>query len=112
MFYFVNFHLFSAGGRHLSNFAELPCLIDITQELHTKVQGMILSTNISTTLMYNVLRLWSQYLNRCVAASASEVVESPGVSVPNCIEPILVNLEGGALRGKKSIGTPNIPHCR
>ena len=41
----------------------------------------------------------SQYLNRCVAASASEVEEAPGASAPFSLEPILVELEGGRYNG-------------
>ena len=42
---------------------------------------------------------WSQYLNRCVAASDLEVEEAPGSSVPFYLEPILVDLEGGRYIG-------------
>ena len=46
-----------------------------------------------------MLRRWSQYLNRYVAASASEVEEARGASVPFSLEPILVELEGGRYIG-------------
>ena len=36
-----------------------------------------------------------QYLNRCVAASDSEVLEAPGAIVPFSIKRILVDLEKG-----------------
>ena len=45
------------------------------------------------------LRRWRQYLNRCMVASASEVVEAPGASAPFSLEPILVNLKGGRYIG-------------
>ena len=72
-FAFVASQLFSTGGRHSSAVAELLRLIERLEELHTEVQGMISSPHLVTTLLYDVSRRWSQYLNRCVAASASEV---------------------------------------
>ena len=45
--------------------------------------------------MYNVSRRWIQYLNRYMDASALEVVEAPGDSVPFSLKPILVDMEGG-----------------
>ena len=63
------------------------------------MQGNISSPHLATTLLYDVLRRWSQYLNMCVAASASEVEEAPGASVPFSLEPILVELEGGRYIG-------------
>ena len=50
-FAFSASHLFSAGGRHSSTFAELLCLIERLEELHTDVQGMISSPHLSTTLL-------------------------------------------------------------
>ena len=41
MFAFVALHLFSAGRRHSSAVAELLRLINILEELHTKLQGKI-----------------------------------------------------------------------
>ena len=72
-FTFVASHLFSAGGRHSSAVAELLRLVERLEELHTEVQGMISFPHLATTLLYDVSRRWSQYLNRCMAASASEV---------------------------------------
>ena len=60
---------------------------------------MISSPHLATTLLFDVSRRWSQYLNRCVAALASEVEEAPGASVPFSLEPILVYLEGGRYTG-------------
>ena len=59
------------------------------------MQGVISSPHLATTLLYDVSRWWIQYLNRCMAASASEVVEAPGASFPFSLKPILVELEGG-----------------
>ena len=70
-FAFVASHLFSVGGRHSSAVAELLRLIEILEELHTKVQGMISSPHLVTTLLFDVSRRWSLYLNRCVAVLAS-----------------------------------------
>ena len=94
-FAFVALHLFSEGGRHSSAIADLLCLIKMLEETHTKVQGMISSPHLATTLLYSVSRQWSQYLNRCMAASASKVVEDPGISAPFSLEPIMVELGGG-----------------
>ena len=60
---------------------------------------MISSPHLATTLLFDVLRRWSQYLNRCMAALASEVEEAPGANVPFLLEPILVKLEGGCYIG-------------
>ena len=60
---------------------------------------MISSPHLSTTLLFDVSRRWSQYLNRCVAASASELEEAPGASVLFSLEPILIKLEGGQYIG-------------
>ena len=71
-FAFVASHIFSAGGQHSSAVAELLCLIKRLKELHTKVQGIISSPHLSTTLLYNVSRRWILYLKRCVAVLASD----------------------------------------
>ena len=94
-FAFVALQLFCAGGDHLSAVVEPLRLIERLEELQTEVQGMISSPHFATTLLFDVLRRWSHYLNRCVAASASEVVEALGASVPFSLKPILVDLEGG-----------------
>ena len=98
-FDFVALHLYSAGVRHSSAVAELLNLIERLEEIHTEVQGMISSPHLTTILLYDVLRQWSQYLNRCVAASDSEVVEAPGASVPFSLEPIMVEMEGSRYIG-------------
>ena len=91
-FAFFALHLFSAGGRHSSAVSELLCLIERLEELHTEFQEMILSPHLATTLVFDVSRRWSQYLKRCLAASDSKVVESPGGSVPFSLEPIMVEM--------------------
>ena len=83
----------------MSAVAKLLRLIERLEELHTKVQGMISSPHLAMTLLYDVLRRWIQYLNKCVNTSASEVEEAPGASVPFSLEPILVELEGGRYIG-------------
>ena len=60
---------------------------------------MISYLHLATTFLYDASRRWSQYLNRCMAALASEVVEAPGASSPLSLEPILVELEGGLYIG-------------
>ena len=98
-FAFVASHLFSTEERHLSTVAKLLRLIERLEELHTEMQGIISSPHRSTTVLFDVLWRWSQYLNRCVAALASEVEEAPGDSVPFSLKPILVELEGGRYTG-------------
>ena len=84
-FAFVASHLFSAGRRHSSALAELLCLIERLEELHTELWGVISCPHLATTFLYDVSRRWIQYLNRCVAA-----LEAPGASFPFSIEPIMV----------------------
>ena len=79
----------------MSAVAKLLRHIEMLEELHTEVQGVISSPHLATTLLFDVSRRWIQYLNRCVAASASEVEDAPGASFIFSLEPILVNLEGG-----------------
>ena len=98
-FDFVASHLLSAGGHHSSAVAELLHLIGRLEELHTEVQGMISSPHLAMILLFDVLWRWSQYLNRCVTASASGVVEAPEASAPFSLESILVDLEGGRYIG-------------
>ena len=56
---------------------------------------MISPPHLATTLLFNVSRQWSLYLNRCVDASALESLDSPGCQVPFSLDPILAELEGG-----------------
>ena len=56
---------------------------------------MISLPHLDTSLLYDVSRRWSQYLNRCMVVLSSEVVEAPGVSIPFFPEPIMVDMEGG-----------------
>ena len=88
-------HLLSTNGRHSSAITELLRLIEIMEELHTEVQGMISSLHLSTTLLFDVSRQWILYLNRCVAALVLESLDTPGCCAPFPLEPILSALEGG-----------------
>ena len=92
--FFVS-HLFSACGRHSSSVADLFRLIEMMEKILTEVQGVISYHHLDTTLLFELLRQWRQYLNRCVAASAYEVVEALGASAPFSLEPIMVDLEEG-----------------
>ena len=94
-FAFVVLHLLSAGRRHPSAIAEIIFLIEILEELHIKVQGMISSLHLTTTLLFGASRRWSLYLDMCVAVSALESLDAPGCCVPFSLEPILAELEGG-----------------
>ena len=53
-FAFVLSHLFSTAGRQASALAELLCLIERLEELHAKVQGMIIPPHLATKLLYDV----------------------------------------------------------
>ena len=55
-FAFAMSHLFSAGRSHLSAVADLLCLIERLEKLHTKVQGMISPPHLATTLLFDVSR--------------------------------------------------------
>ena len=96
-FAFVASNLFSTGGRHLSAVAELLRLIKSLEYLNTRVQGMISSSNLTTTLLYNVSQCWGLYLIMCVATSDSKALEAPGAKFLFSPEPILVEIEGGAM---------------
>ena len=56
---------------------------------------MIASPHLGTTLLYDVSRWWSLYLNRCVTESSFEDVGASVVTVPFLLDPILLKLEGG-----------------
>ena len=64
IFAFVASHLFSVGGQQSPAIAGILRLIERMEELHTKVQRIISSPHLSMTLLYNVLRRWSQNLHR------------------------------------------------
>ena len=53
-FFFVDSRLFYLGGCHLSAVAELLRLVNNMEKVHTKVQGMISSHQLATTLIYDV----------------------------------------------------------
>ena len=80
----------------MSAVAELLRLIERLEDLHTEVQGRISFPHLATALLFDVLQRWSWYLNRYVAALASEVEEAMGASVHFSLKPILVELEGGS----------------
>ena len=58
-FAFVALHLFSADRLHFSTVTKILCLIERLEELHIKVQRMISSPHLATTLLYDVSRRWS-----------------------------------------------------
>ena len=60
MFAFVTSHLLSAVSRHSSVVADILCLVERLEDTHTKVYWIISSPHLSTTLIYDVLRRWSQ----------------------------------------------------
>ena len=98
-FAFITSYLFSAGRRHLSAVADLFRIIKRLGGIHPEVQGMISSPHLSTTFLYDMSRQWSHYLNKCMSASDSEVVEAPGGGVLFYLKPILVDLEEGCYIG-------------
>ena len=63
------------------------------EDLHTKVQGMITSPHLYTTLLYDVFRRWSLYLNKCMGVSSSEVLVATRSMVPFFIKIILLYFE-------------------
>ena len=76
----------------MSAVAKILRLIEKLEELHNEVQGMTSSPYLNTTLLFDVSWRWSQYLNRCVAALALELVEAPGGKIPFSLKPILVDM--------------------
>ena len=60
---------------------------------------MISSPHLAMPLLFDMLRRWSLYLNRCVAAVASDFVDALGCQVPFSLEPIMTDLEGGRYVG-------------
>ena len=60
---------------------------------------MITTPHLPKTFLYNVLRLWSLYLNRCVIALSSEDVGAAGSTATFSLEPIFLELEGGCYVG-------------
>ena len=56
---------------------------------------MISSPLLATSLIYYVSRRWSLYLNKCVAALASKLLEAPGANNLFSLNSILVEIEGG-----------------
>ena len=62
---------------------------------------MISFPHLAITLLFDVLRLWNQYLNRCDTASASRW-KAPGASISFYLKQILVNLEGASTSDQSS----------
>ena len=56
---------------------------------------MISYPHLATELLFDVSQRWSKYLNMCMVASTSEVVEATGERDPFYLEPILVKLDKG-----------------
>ena len=92
----VNLHIFSAIGIHSSSVTELLCLIEILEDHHTKVKGVISSPQLAISLIYDVSWRWIQYLNRCVNVSALGVLESPGSIFLFYLKLILVRMDRGS----------------
>ena len=99
MFALVASHLFSAGGRHSSTIAEILRIVERLEEIHTKVQGVISSPHIATTLLFDLSRQWSLYLNKCMSESASEPLDTSGSHVTFSLDKILSDLDGGRYVG-------------
>ena len=56
---------------------------------------MISSPKLTTILLYDVLRRWSLYLNRCVAVLASEALDTLRANAPFTLDPMLLKLDCG-----------------
>ena len=56
---------------------------------------MITQPHLSTTLLYDVSKMWSMHLNICVSASSLEDVGVPGEMGTLSIYPILLDLDSG-----------------
>ena len=63
------------------------------------MQSMISSPYLSTTLLFDLSQRWSQYLDRCMAASVSESLDVLGCYVAFLMEPILAELDQGQYVG-------------
>ena len=98
-FAFVALHLFSAERGHVAAFTDILHLIVRPEDIHTKVHGMMTSSCLATTLIYDVSRQWSLHINRCISASFSNYLGATGSVVTFLIDPILVDLEGGRYMG-------------
>ena len=83
----------------MSAVTELLRLVERLEELHNKVQGVISSPHLATTLIFDVSGRWILYLNRYVAALVSDYLNAPGSHAPFLLKPILSELEGGRYMG-------------
>ena len=63
------------------------------------MQVIISPPHLVMALIFDVLRQWSLYLNRCMTASAFESLDDPRCQVPFLLDPILYELEGGRYVG-------------
>ena len=95
----ITLHIFSKGGIYASSVAEILHLINILEEIHTEVQGIITSPHLATTLIFDVSRQWSLYLSRCVVVSLLGYLGAPGAIVPFTLDIILLYMEGGVISG-------------
>ena len=78
---------------------ELLCIIERLEDIHTKVHGMIKPLHLATKMLFDMLRRWSLYLNRCVTMSSLEDVGAPRTTVPFYVETIFLELEVGGYVG-------------
>ena len=51
-FAFVALHIFSTVGRHVTAFMELLFIIEVLEEIHTEMQGIIKFPHLATTSLY------------------------------------------------------------
>ena len=63
-FAFVASQLFPGGGLHELAVGDILHLIEILEDIHTEVKGMIPPPYLAMPLLYDVSRSWSLYLNR------------------------------------------------
>ena len=94
-FSFAVLHLFSAGGTHEVAITEILRLIENMEDLHTNTQGMITPLHLAKTLMIDVYRRRSLYLNRCGAASSSKDLGLPRATATFSIDSTPLKFEGG-----------------
>ena len=104
-FDFVALHLFSSGGQQTVEVTNILHFIERLDKLHTEVQVVITSPHLSITLLYDLLRRYRLYLNRCMMASSLELLGVPRKTVHFSLEPVLLYMEGGFYVGPLLIGT-------
>ena len=94
-YYFAVLHLLSAGGTHEVEITEILRPIENMEDLHTNTQGIITPPHIDKTIMLDVYRLRSLYLNRCGAASSSKDLGLPRATATFSIDSTPLKFEGG-----------------